>query len=474
MEILDIGISDLNETLNIKFDDDDNNMYSSGSGNSGRLGMEMLMNDKHRSGNNSSIADIGDLDKLESELNEIKGDNNPPNTGSKILSGFSNMFNFDTNSNSNTTKEVNTSSGSNVGTATSDIISGKSSTWDGYRRADEIPVTSNIPTNYSDRERRRKKRIMIGKLDDWYSKGLIKNSSQFNIDSNYEDVEDEYESALEAKRKKESVKLQGHWFTAAVNSLEYANAYFNPFDINLDGWGEKVSEDVDDYEEIFGELYEKYKGGKLSPEISLLFRLGVSAAVVNITNKAFSNTVPEVGNVMKQNPELMKMFSNAMAQSMSQQNPAFSFAAGMANKEPQVNNMFGAPPPPMETNPSSQSRSNAPSMTYTQHPGNRPDLTAGRGEMFRESGVDLNNNNDYNKASRIPMARPEMKGPQTDISNILSGLKPKERDVVFTNGNTETDSMISVMSLNDINNTNLPKRARRKQRSDKNIISLDI
>jgi hypothetical protein len=64
------------------------------------------------------------------------------------------------------------------------------------------------------------------------------------------------------------------------------------------------------------------------------------SAVVNITNKAFSNTVPEVGNVMKQNPELMKMFSSAMAQSMSQQNPAFSFASGIANKEPQVNTMF--------------------------------------------------------------------------------------------------------------------------------------
>lgn len=473
MEVLDIGISDINDTLNIKFDDD-SVLYESGTGNSGRLGIEMLMNDKHRSGNNGSNADIGDLDKLEFDLNKIGKDENQSNSGSsKILSGFSNMFNFDSN-NTKKEKEVNINSESNIGTATSDIIGGKSSTWDGYKRADEIPIMNNISTTYNDREKRRKKRVMIGKLDDWYSKGLIKNSSQFNIDSNYEDVEDEYESALETKRKKESVKLQGHWFTAAINSLEYANAFLNPFDINLDGWGEKVSEDVDDYEEIFGELYEKYKGGKLSPEISLLFRLGVSAVIVSITNKAFSNTVPDVGNVMKQNPELMKMFSNAMAQSMSQQSPAFSFASGMANKEPQVNTMFGAPPPPVETNPSSQSRSNAPSMTYTQHPGNRPDLAAGRGEMFRESGVDLNNNNDYNRPNNIPVSRPEMKGPQTDISNILFGLKPKERDILFGNGNTENDSLISVSSLNDIHNTNLPKRSKRKQRSDKNVVSLDI
>jgi hypothetical protein len=72
MEILDIGISDINDTLNIKFDDDADG-YHSGSGGGGSLGMEMLMNDKRRSGNSGSFADIGDLDKLESELNEIRG-----------------------------------------------------------------------------------------------------------------------------------------------------------------------------------------------------------------------------------------------------------------------------------------------------------------------------------------------------------------------------------------------------------------
>ena len=36
------------------------------------------------------------------------------------------------------------------------------------------------------------------------------------------------------------------------------------FDLNLDGWGEQVSEDLDSYEEIFSELHEKYKGGKIN------------------------------------------------------------------------------------------------------------------------------------------------------------------------------------------------------------------
>ena len=51
------------------------------------------------------------------------------------------------------------------------------------------------------------------------------------------------------------------------------------------------------------------------------------------------------------------------------------------------------------------------------------------------------------------------------------------QDIRSNNDNItlEDDSMISISSLRDMQNTNLPKRTnRRKQRSDKNTISLDI
>ena len=72
-----------------------------------------------------------------------------------------------------------------------------------------------------------------------------------------------------------------------------------------------------------------------------------------------------------------------------------------------------------------------------------------------------------------------MRGPQNlDINNILSGLKTKEVMLHEQSMNSimeDNDSMISVTSLRDMNNTTLPKRTnRRKQRSDKNTISLDI
>jgi len=216
-----------------------------------------------------------------------------------------------------------------------------------------------------------------------------------------------------------------------VNSVEYANAAFNPFDLNLDGWGEQVSEDIDSYEEIFSELHEKYKGGKLAPELQLLMRLGFSAAIVNFTNKALSTATPGFNDVIRQSPELMRMFTNATVSSMSQQSPGFAFASNLVNNPDQINNAFGPPPPPVETK--NQPPPPRPSMQFTQAPGNRQDINAARGTMFREQGIDVTNNFADAKQDRSirtsqpsvqtsqPPVRQEIRGPQnSDIDNILS------------------------------------------------------
>jgi len=280
--------------------------------------------------------------------------------------------------------------------------------------------------------------------------------------------------------------------------------------LKLDGWGEQISEDIDSYEEIFSELHEKYKGGKLAPELSLLLRLGFSASVVHFTNNALSSATPGFNDVIRQSPELMKMFTNATVSSMSQKSPGFAFASNLMNQGDSVNTSFGPPPAPIETK--NQAPPSRPGMTYTQAPGNnRQDISAARGAMFKEQGVDITNNFvDPNRQERSirpppsnagpsmsqPQMRPEMRGPQnSDIDNILAGLKTRTVNIheppqpsaqsapSSMQGQSapqtytpyqEDDSMISISSLKDLNG-NMPKRSnRRKNRSDKNTISLDI
>jgi hypothetical protein len=499
MEVIDIGLNDL-EPISINFD----NSAPSSSVNFGP-GIELLMNDKNRNAENNIHIDLGELDKLENELNELSGNSNTKtvNTGSgggesKLLNGFSNFFGFgnkDSDKSASGTNNYEIKTDSKLGSSMKDSM-GNTNTWDGFSKMNDIPFESSASSKMSDREKRRKKRLMIKKLEEWYEKGLIKNRSHFDLDSNYDDIEDEYETALEDKRKKDSIKLQGWWFITFVNSIEYANAAFNPFDINLDGWGEQISEDIDSYEEIFTELHDKYKGGKMSPELSLLLRLGFSAAVVNFTNKALSSATPAFNDVIKQSPELMRMFTNATVSSMSQESPGFAFANNLMSQSKPTGTNTRPPPPPVETKNmnTEKSRAGGSTMNFTERPNptSRPDISMGRGSMFRESGVELNNtyqpiNEPSSKPQQPqqpqPQLRPEMRGPQTDIDNILSGLKTRKVDIhqppnpsqtTYTGG--DDDSMISISSLKDnLQNSNIPKKSnRRRQKSERNTISLDI
>jgi hypothetical protein len=480
MEVIDIGLNDL-EPVSFQFNEAPVESSSGPVGVNFGPGIELLMNDKKKSGSFSTSVDLGELDKLESELNELSDSGAKASSETRTLSGFAaNLFNFG-GSKPNATAPVEQND-SKLGSATVESI-GNTSTWDGFSKMNEIPMSS--APKLSERDRRRKKRAMLKKLEEWYAKGLMKSSSSFNMDSPYEEIEDEYETVMEEKRKKDSIKLQGWWFMTFVNSIEYANAAFNPFDLNLDGWGEQISEDIESYEEIFLELHEKYKGGKLSPELSLLLRLGFSAAVVNFTNKALSTATPGFNDVIRQSPELMKMFTNATVQSMNQNSPGFGFVNNILHPDEQANMSFGAPPAPMETK--SMPPPNRPgAMNFTNNPTmSRPDIAMGRGTMFKEQGVDIGNNyesvNKRNTLQMPPPERQEMRGPQNmDLNGLLSGLKTREVNIhnqtpTRVNATEENDSMISISSLKDMQNPNLPKKSnRRKQKSDRNTISLDI
>lgn len=462
MDEINLNIDDLEPTsLNIS---------DTGASSQSNFGIEMLMNTKKVSGGSKggSSFDLGDLDSLETELNNLSEATSgaspqaPKNSDSKIMSGISNLFGFGSKSDDSATI--------NLGKATKEGGEGITKSWDGFAKFSDVPAGEprNVQTRMTDREKFRKKKMMLSRLEEWREKGIISNNSHFSQDMPYEEVEDEYETALEDKKKKEAKKLYSWWFMTAVNTLEYANAAFNPFDINLDGWGEAVNDDIDSYDEVFGKLYDKYKGGEMSPELTLVMRLGFSAAVTSFTNKALSTATPGFNDVIRQSPELMKMFSNATVSSMAQQSPGFAFANNLVNPEP---SKMG--PPPAAVDPKKDAGN------YNANQFSRPDLNMSRGTMFREQGIDIKNN--QASASGGPnglnggpngLRRPEMSGPRnTNVDSILSGLKTKTVDL---NQKRDEDSVVSVSSLKDLQDATMPRSGKGRKGSNKNVVSLDI
>ena len=450
-------------------------------------GIELLMNEKkmETSGPVSDI-DIDDLNNLENELNNLASES----SGQSNSGFFGSSFSEDMPS-------VRFNDTPSIGKATTNTES-DNKTWDGYGKFNNIPVNpdrgmSSQPKLSKD-ELLREKFKFLRKLEALEKKG-VELTKKYNMDSDLAEMQGEYEMIMEEKTKQNSVKFQGNMMMAIINGMEFLNNRFDPFDIKLDGWGEQINENINDYDDVFGELYEKYKSkASLAPELKLMFQLGGSAMMVHMTNTMFKSAMPGMDDIMRQNPDLMRQFQSAAVNSMAGSNPGFSgFMGGLMNPsgEPQVPQGRG-PPPPLNTQgpnsvppPFNRGGNNVTGNNVSS----RPDITMARGNF--NDGISIKENYGIDgfeppQPSQKSQRRPDMKGPG-DISEILSGLKTKTINIseqpirssaVINNEDQFPDNNSSTISINDLkdlqNDTNVPKRTRRKPKSDKNTVSLDI
>jgi hypothetical protein len=471
--------------ISMDFENLDNSNWNNSKKTNFGGGIELLMNEKKMdsSGPVSDI-DIDDLNNLENELNNLANE-----TSSSSNTGFfGSNFNDDTPS-------VRFNDTPSIGKATTNTES-DNKTWDGYGKFNNIPVNpdrgmSSQPKLSKD-ELLKEKFKYLRRLEALEKKG-VELTKKYNMDSDLAEMQGEYEMIMEEKTKQNSVKFQGNMMMAIINGMEFLNNRFDPFDIKLDGWGEQINENINDYDDVFGELYDKYKSkASLAPELKLMFQLGGSAMMVHMTNTMFKSAMPGMDDIMRQNPDLMRQFQNAAVNSMADTSPGFSgFMSGLMNPatgEPQGR----GPPPPLNTQ-----GPNAPQPPINRNGNNasgnnvnrRPDISMARGNL--NDGISIKENFGINgfeppQPSQKSQRRPDMKGP-SDISDILSGLKTKtinisEQPLRTSSSKNEVDpfpdnnsSTISINDLKDLqNDTNVPKRTRRKPKSDKNTVSLDI
>jgi len=146
----------------------------------------------------------------------------------------------------------------------------------------------------------------------------IRTTMNYNMNSHLEDMRNEFIKLKKQREIDNAVKFQRKMLMACVTGLEFLNGRFDPFAVKLDGWGESVNENLNDYDEIFEELNEKYGGGgDMAPEIRLMFTLAGSAFMFHLSNTMFKSSIPGMDDVLQQNPELMKQFAEAAVGSMN-------------------------------------------------------------------------------------------------------------------------------------------------------------
>ena len=175
----------------------------------------------------------------------------------------------------------------------------------------------SVPSSsFMQRKLEEEKLELLYKFEELERRG-IKVPRKFTTRDDLEEIRYEYNKLKKRREVENGVKFSRKMLMACVTGIEYLNNRFDPFDVKLEGWSESVHENITDYDEIFEELHEKYKGAaKMSPEIKLLLTLGGSAFMFHLTNTMFKSSLPGMGDIMKQNPELMKQFASAAMKSM--------------------------------------------------------------------------------------------------------------------------------------------------------------
>jgi len=223
---------------------------------------------------------------------------------------------------------------------------------DGPNHQNEMPSKgySSIDEEKSD---------LINKLGRLEKKGFAVNK-RLNAYSSVDELRTEVKRITYSIDVEQSIRFSRRMLIACVTGLEFLNKRYNPFEIQLEGWSESVMENVDDYDNVFEELYVKYRSKvNVAPEVKLIMMLGGSAMMFHLTNSMFKTALPNMNDVLKQNPDLVKnMMAAVQNTARAPAGPADAAPIGgtgqyeMQGPGIDISSLMGGmmmPPPPMNT-----------------------------------------------------------------------------------------------------------------------------
>jgi hypothetical protein len=147
---------------------------------------------------------------------------------------------------------------------------------------------------------------------------------RFTMDDSLRDMQAELDRVKLDREVDVSVKFQREMLMTCITGIELLNNKFDPLNVKLDGWSDSISERLSDYDEVFEELHLKHRGKvQLAPELKLLMMVGGSGVMFHLTSSMFrQSSMPDLEQVMRKNPALMRQFAQATMGEMQQQQQA--------------------------------------------------------------------------------------------------------------------------------------------------------
>ena len=240
--------------------------------------------------------------------------------------------------------------------------------------------------------------------------------SSYTMASDLQEIKQEYERIIRDKDIDSSIRFQRKMLMSFVTGTEYLNTRYDPFAIKLDGWSEQVHDSINDYDDIFEELHDKYKasGRKMAPELRLFISLTGSAFMFHLTSRMFKeSSIPGVEEVFKSNPELMKQFQSAAAKQFVYKNTGLSDNSNQQSSRPAASNS------------------------------NNNNQNSGLFGMIGNLFGGLTNTPSFNSPSMVSQRQPERDRSSNDINNIINNVHNK------ISTHIDDDNRIETLSISD-------------------------
>lgn len=165
-------------------------------------------------------------------------------------------------------------------------------------------------------DERLKKLDMLRKLYELKVSG-VHLTQNYSMNSDYEVMKYEYELHTNSRSKQNAVNIMQQFGVLCIRAIEMGNEKYDPFSLKLGGWSDSVSSNINNYYDVFGELYERWNtpGKPMNPYLKLMLLLVGSAAAIHVSNTCGigkSLLIPLNEN-LKQNPELTNsLYKQAM------------------------------------------------------------------------------------------------------------------------------------------------------------------
>lgn len=200
---------------------------------------------------------------------------------------------------------------------------------------DEIPRPQNIEVLHA--QQLASKRDLVYKIQQLQQRlyDIELNPKNFTTADSLSELQSEYDRLTKIKHQKSTREWYRKILFGVTKGIEWANHKWDPVGLKLDGWSTDVASNIDEFDEIFDELSEKYGGSvteRMAPELRLVLLLlysGMSYSISQTLVQDHSNR-PEFTEIINKDPVLRERFLNAATEIQ------------MEKAQPQVSNLLNS------------------------------------------------------------------------------------------------------------------------------------